>query len=185
MDLCKNHSRHTEKATRPLFLKKLKKMSQQKNTWPRIARMGWEVYKANCFFGVQQTGRRGNWILHNTTSHNYKWPALTATLELCGNYKSGFPSDMNEKVCGKSPNGQNLKWLLTGCAPFTTDPFTTGPFATTLVVKGSVIIIIIIIMIVIIIFGICIRLFLSISWSGVIMMVIYAEVNSETDMVAD
>ena len=75
--------------------------------------------------------------------------------------------------------------LITGCAPFTTDPFTTGPFTTRLVVKGSVIIIIIIIMIVIIVFGICIRFFLSISWSGVIMMVVYEEVGSETDMVAD
>ena len=72
-----------------------------------------------------------------------------------------------------------------GCAPFTTDPFTTGPFTTRLVVKGSVIIIIIIIMIVIIVFGIFIRFFLSISWSGVIMMVVYEEVDSETDMVAD
>ena len=72
-----------------------------------------------------------------------------------------------------------------GCAPFTTDPFTTGPFTTRLVVKGSVIIIIIIIMIVIIVFGICVRFFLSISWSGVIMMVVYEEVDSETDMVAD
>ena len=69
-------------------------------------------------------------------------------------------------------------------APFTTDPFTTGPFTTRLVVKGSVIIIIII-MIVIIVFGICVRFFLSISWSGVIMMVVYEEVDSETDMVAD
>ena len=69
-------------------------------------------------------------------------------------------------------------------APFTTDPFTTGPFTTRLVVKGSVIIIIII-MIVIIVFGICIQFFLSISWSGVIMMVVYEEVDSETDMVAD
>ena len=72
-----------------------------------------------------------------------------------------------------------------GCAPFTTDPFTTGPFTTRLVVKGSVIIIIIIIMIVIIVFGICIQFFLSFSWSGVIMMVVYEEVDSETDMVAD
>ena len=73
-----------------------------------------------------------------------------------------------------------------GCAPFTTDPFTTGPFTTRLVVKGSVIIIIIIIiMIVIIVFGICIQFFLSIFWSGVIMMVVYEEVDSETDMVAD
>ena len=72
-------------------------------------------------------------------------------------------------------------------APFTTDPFATGPFTTRLVVKGSVIIIIIIIiiMIVIIVFGICVRFFLSISWSGVIMMVVYEEVDSETDMVAD
>ena len=62
-----------------------------------------------------------------------------------------------------------------GCAPFT-----TGPFTTRLVVKGSVIIII---MIVIIVFGICNRFFLSISWSGV--MVVYEEVSSETDMVAD
>ena len=69
-----------------------------------------------------------------------------------------------------------------GCAPFTTDPFTTGPFTTRLVVKGSVIIII---MIVIIVFGICVRFVLSISWSGVIMMVVYEEVDSETDMVAD
>ena len=69
-------------------------------------------------------------------------------------------------------------------APFTTDPFTTGPFTTRLVVKGSVIIIIIIIMIVIIVFGICIQFFLSISWSGVIMMVVYEEVDSETDTVA-
>ena len=69
-------------------------------------------------------------------------------------------------------------------APFTTDPFTTGPFATRLVVKGSVIIINII-MIVIIVFDICIQFFLSISWSGVIMMVVYEEVDSETDMVAD
>ena len=67
-------------------------------------------------------------------------------------------------------------------APFATDPFTTVPFTTKLVVKGSVIIII---MIVIIVFGICIRFFLSISWSGVIMMVVYEEVGSETDMVAD
>ena len=72
--------------------------------------------------------------------------------------------------------------ILMGCAPFTTDPFTTVPFTTRLVVKGSVIIIIII---VIIVFGICIRFFLSISWSGVIMMVVYEEVGSETDMVAD
>ena len=73
-----------------------------------------------------------------------------------------------------------------GCAPFTTDPFATGPFTTRLVVKGSVIIILIlIIMIVIIVFGICIQFFLSIFWSGVIMMVVYEEVNSETDMVAD
>ena len=73
-----------------------------------------------------------------------------------------------------------------GCAPFTTDPFATGPFTTRLVVKGSVIIIIIIIiMIVIIVFGICIQFFLSIFWSGVIMMVVYEEVDSETDMVAD
>ena len=74
-----------------------------------------------------------------------------------------------------------------GCAPFTTDPFTTGPFTTRLVVKWSVIIIIIIIiiMIVIIVFGICIQFFLSIFWSGVIMMVVYEEVDSETDMVAD
>ena len=70
-------------------------------------------------------------------------------------------------------------------APFTTDPFTTVPVTTRLVVKGSVIIIIIIIMIVIIVFGICVRFFLSISWSGVIMMVVYEEVDSETDMVAD
>ena len=73
-------------------------------------------------------------------------------------------------------------------APFTTAPFATGPFTTRLVVKGSVIIIIIIIiiMIVIIVFGICIlQFFLSISWSGVIMMVVYEEVDSETDMVAD
>ena len=28
-------------------------------------------------------------------------------------------------------------------------------------------------------------IFLSISWSGVIMMVVYEEVDSETDMVAD
>ena len=75
--------------------------------------------------------------------------------------------------------------VIRGCAPFTTDPFTTGPFTTRLVVKGSVIIIIIIIMIVIIVFGICIQFFLSISWSGVIMMVVYEEVDSETDMVAD
>ena len=40
-------------------------------------------------------------------------------------------------------------------------------------------------MIVIIAFGICIQFFLSISWSGVIMMVVYEEVDSETDMVAD
>ena len=72
--------------------------------------------------------------------------------------------------------------ILMGCAPFTTDPFTTVPFTTRLVVKGSVIIIIII---VIIVFGICIRFFLSISWSGVIMMVVYEEVDSETDMEAD
>ena len=72
-----------------------------------------------------------------------------------------------------------------GCAPFTTDPFATGPFTARLVVKGSVIIIIIIIMIVIVVFGIFIRFFLSISWSGVIMMVVYEEVDSETDMVAD
>ena len=64
-------------------------------------------------------------------------------------------------------------------------PFTTGPFTTRLLIKGSVIIIIIIIMIVIIVFGICIQFFLSISWSGVIMMVVYEEVDSETDMVAD
>ena len=70
-------------------------------------------------------------------------------------------------------------------APFTTDHFATGPFTTRFVVKGSVIIIIIIIMIVIIVFGICVRFFLSISWSGVIMMVVYEEVDSETDMVAD
>ena len=69
-----------------------------------------------------------------------------------------------------------------GCAPFTTDPFTTGPFTTRLVVKGSVIIIIIII---IIVFGIFFDFFLSISWSGVIMMLVYEEVDSETDMVAD
>ena len=78
--------------------------------------------------------------------------------------------------------------IMMGCAPFTTDPFTTGPFTTRLVVKGSVIIIIIIIIIitiVIIVFGICIQFFLSISWSGVIMMVVYEEVDSETDMVAD
>ena len=75
--------------------------------------------------------------------------------------------------------------MATGCAPFTTDPFATGPFTTRLVVKGSVIIIIIIIMIVIIVFGICIQFFLSIFWSGVIMMVVYEEVDSETDMVAD
>ena len=79
--------------------------------------------------------------------------------------------------------------IITGCAPFTTDPFATGPFTTRIVVKGSVIIIIIIIiiiMIVIIVFGICIlQFFLSISWSGVIMMVVYEEVDSETDMVAD
>ena len=67
-------------------------------------------------------------------------------------------------------------------APFTTDPFTTGLFTTRLVAKGSVIIII---MILIIVFGICVRFFLSISWSGVIMMVVYEEVDSETDMVAD
>ena len=73
--------------------------------------------------------------------------------------------------------------MMMGCAPFTTDPFTTGPFTTRLVVKGSVIIIII--MIVIIVFGICIQFFLSISWLGVIMMVVYEEVDSETDMVAD
>ena len=48
-----------------------------------------------------------------------------------------------------------------------------------------IIIIIIIIMVVIIVFGICIQFFLSISWSGVIMMVVYEEVDSETDMVAD
>ena len=78
--------------------------------------------------------------------------------------------------------------IWTGCAPFTTDPFATGPFTTRIVVKGSVIIIIIIIiiiMVVIIVFGICIQFFLSISWSGVIMMVVYEEVDSETDMVAD
>ena len=76
--------------------------------------------------------------------------------------------------------------VIRGCAPFTTDPFTTGPFTTRLVVKGSVIIIIIIIiMIVIVVVGIFIRFFLSISWSGVIMMVVYEEVGSETDMVAD
>ena len=40
-------------------------------------------------------------------------------------------------------------------------------------------------MIVIIVFGICIQFFLSIFWSGVIMMVVYEEVDSETDMVAD
>ena len=74
--------------------------------------------------------------------------------------------------------------IMTDVAPFTTDPFATGPFTTRLVVKGSVIIIIII-MIVIIVFGICVRFFLSISWSGVIMMVVYEEVDSETDMVAD
>ena len=81
-----------------------------------------------------------------------------------------------------------LMRMAMGCAPFTTDPFTTVPFTTRLVVKGSVIIIIIliiIIMIVIIAFGICIQFFLSISWSGVIMMVVYEEVDSETDMVAD
>ena len=77
-----------------------------------------------------------------------------------------------------------ITMITTGCAPFTTDPFATGPFTTRLVVKGSVIIIIII-MIVIIVFGICVRFFLSISWSGVIMMVVYEEVDSETDMVAD
>ena len=71
--------------------------------------------------------------------------------------------------------------FITDVAPFTTDPFTTGPFTTRLVVKGSVIII----MIVIIVFGICIQFFLSISWSGLIMMVVYEEVDSETDMVAD
>ena len=75
--------------------------------------------------------------------------------------------------------------IIMDVAPFTTDPFATGPFTTRLVVKGSVIIIIIIIMIVIIVFGICVRFFLSISWSGVIMMVVYEEVDSETDMVAD
>ena len=77
--------------------------------------------------------------------------------------------------------------VILGCAPFTTDPFATGPFTTRLVVKGSVIIIIIIIiiMIVIIVFGICIQFFLCISWSGVIMVVVYEEVYSETDMVAD
>ena len=41
---------------------------------------------------------------------------------------------------------------------------------------------VIIIIIIIIIFW---HFFLSISWSGVIMMVVYEEVDSETDMVAD
>ena len=62
--------------------------------------------------------------------------------------------------------------IIMDVAPFTTDPFATGPFTTRLVVKGSIIIIIFIIMIVIIVFGICIQFFLSISWSGVIMMVV-------------
>ena len=77
--------------------------------------------------------------------------------------------------------------IIMDVAPFTTDPFATGPFTTRIVAKGSVIIIIIIIiiMVVIIVFGICIQFFLSISWSGVIMMVVYEEVDSETDMVAD
>ena len=75
-----------------------------------------------------------------------------------------------------------------------TDPFTTnlvvkGPVAKGSVVKGAhpiiAIIVIIVIIIAIIVFGICIQFFLSFSWSGVIMMVVYEEVDSETDMVAD
>ena len=101
------------------------------------------------------------------------------------NYRASARANDKGKNCKLLFSLMMMPMLLLGCAPFTTAPFATGPFTTRLVVKGSVIIIIIIIMIVIIVFGICIQFFLSISWSGVIMMVVYEEVDSETDMVAD
>ena len=73
--------------------------------------------------------------------------------------------------------------IITDVAPFTTDLLATNHFTTKIVVKWSVIIIIIIDHHRF--WHICVWFFLSISWSGVIMRVVYEEVDSETDMVAD